>query len=246
MNATARDRDPAVALTGVGRVYAGGVRALDDVSLTVAPGTFVAVTGPPGSGKSTLLHCAAGLDTPTSGTVRIGGRELCGLGESERSELRRERLGFVFRDHSLIGSLTVEENITLPLRLSGRGPDPGWLATLVERAGLADRLAARPAALTGCEQQRVCVVRALAGRPVVVFADEPTGALDPAGADLVLGLLRDLVDDLGQTVVLLTADPVAAARADRALVLAGGRIVASVESPSASGLATRLAATADR
>ncbi|MDT0474392.1 ABC transporter ATP-binding protein [Streptomyces sp. DSM 41014] len=239
-------RAPAVTLTGVGRVYAGGVRALDDVSLTVEHGTFVAVTGPPGSGTSTLMHCAAGLDAPTSGSVRVDGQEMSGLSESRRGELRRERVGFVFRTYELIPSLSAEENITLPLRLAGRDPDREWLATLVERVGLTGRLAARPAELTDAEQQRVAVVRALAGRPVVVFADEPTGALDPSSAHQVLDLLRTLVDDLGQTVVMVTHDPAAASRAHRALLMAGGKVVESVETPTAPGLASRLASLGGR
>ncbi|MFI6244909.1 ABC transporter ATP-binding protein [Streptomyces sp. NPDC051016] len=238
---TAR-RAPAIALTGVGKTYAGGVRALDDVSLTVEHGTFLAVMGPSGSGKSTLMHCAAGLDTPTSGSVRVDGREIAGLNETRRTELRRERVGFVFQAYNLIPSLSVEDNITLPLRLAGRRPDREWIGTLVARVGLADRLHHRPAELSGGQQQRAALVRALATRPAVVFADEPTGALDLRSAHQVLDLLRTLVDDLGQTVVMVTHDPAAAARAHTALVMADGRVVETVDRPVAAELAARLAA----
>ncbi|MFE9347177.1 ABC transporter ATP-binding protein [Streptomyces olivaceus] len=242
---TAR-RAPAIALDRVARTYPGGVRALDDVSLTVGHGTFLAVMGPSGSGKSTLMHCAAGLDSPTSGSVRIDGQEISGLDETRRTELRRERVGFVFQAYNLIPSLSVEDNITLPLRLAGRRPDRAWLRTLTERVGLADRLAHRPAELSGGQQQRAAVVRALAARPAVVFADEPTGALDLRSAHQVLDLLRGLVDDLGQTVVMVTHDPAAAARAHRALVMADGRVVDALERPTAPELAERLVALGER
>ncbi|WFB87760.1 MULTISPECIES: ABC transporter ATP-binding protein [Streptomyces] len=242
---TAR-RAPAIALDRVARTYPGAVRALDDVSLTVGHGTFLAVMGPSGSGKSTLMHCAAGLDSPTSGSVRIDGQEISGLDETRRTELRRERVGFVFQAYNLIPSLSVEDNITLPLRLAGRRPDRAWLRTLTERVGLADRLAHRPAELSGGQQQRAAVVRALAAKPAVVFADEPTGALDLRSAHQVLDLLRGLVDDLGQTVVMVTHDPAAAARAHRALVMADGRVVDALERPTAPELAERLVALGER
>jgi putative ABC transport system ATP-binding protein len=230
----------AIALEGVSKAYPGGVRALDDVSLTVERGTFLAVMGPSGSGKSTLMHCAAGLDSPTSGSVRIDGHEIAGLNETRRTELRRERVGFVFQAYNLIPSLSVEDNITLPLRLAGRTPDRDWLRTLVQRVGLADRLAHRPAELSGGQQQRAAVVRALVARPAVVFADEPTGALDLRSAHEVLDLLRDLVNDLHQTVVMVTHDPAAAARAHHVLVMADGRVVDALKAPTADELAARL------
>ncbi|MER5374676.1 ABC transporter ATP-binding protein [Streptomyces sp. NPDC002553] len=233
---------PAIALEGVSKAYPGGVRALDDVSLTVERGTFLAVMGPSGSGKSTLMHCAAGLDSPTSGSVRIEGHEIAGLKESRRTRLRRERVGFVFQAYNLIPSLSVEDNITLPLRLAGRTADPDWLRTLVERVALADRLSHRPAELSGGQQQRAALVRALAAKPAVVFADEPTGALDLRSAHEVLDLLRDLVVDLHQTVVMVTHDPAAAARAHQVLVMADGRVVETVKAPTASELASRLVA----
>ncbi|MER6104680.1 ABC transporter ATP-binding protein [Streptomyces sp. NPDC001832] len=239
--ATTAQRAPAIALAQVGKTYTGDVRALDDVSLTVEHGTFLAVMGPSGSGKSTLMHCAAGLDSPTSGSVRIDGLEITGLDETRRTELRRERVGFVFQAYNLIPSLSIEDNITLPLRLAGRRPDLEWVGTLVERVGLAGRLDRRPAELSGGQQQRAAVVRALVAKPAVVFADEPTGALDLRSAHQVLDLLRALVDDLGQTVVMVTHDPAAAARAHRALVMADGRVVESMDAPTAARLAGRLA-----
>lgn len=237
---------PAIALERLTKIYPGDVTALDGVSLAVRPGTFLAVMGPSGSGKSTLMHCAAGLDSPTSGSVRIDGHEIAGLNETRRTELRRGRVGFVFQAYNLIPSLTVEDNITLPLRLAGRAPDREWITALVERVGLAGRLSRRPAELSGGQQQRAAVVRALAARPAVVFADEPTGALDLRSAHEVLELLRALVDELGQTVVMVTHDPTAAARAHKALVMADGRVVEALDHPTAPQLAARLAALGDR
>ena len=237
---TAGSTRPALALSRVAKVYPGGVTALDDVSLTVAPGTFVAVMGPSGSGKSTLMHCAAGLDTPTRGSVLVGGIELSGLSETRRTELRRERVGFVFQAYNLVPSLSILDNITLPLRLAGRRPDRDWLGILVERVGLAGLLNRRPAELSGGQQQRSAIARALVSRPSVVFADEPTGALDRRAAHIVLDLLCDVVDGLGQTVVMVTHDPSVAARAHLALVMADGRIVDTIASPTAAGRARRI------
>jgi putative ABC transport system ATP-binding protein len=233
---------PAIGLANVTKTYAGGVRALDDVSLTVERGTFLAVMGPSGSGKSTLMHCAAGLDTPTGGSVRIDGHEIGGLNETRRTELRRERIGFVFQSYNLVPSLSVADNITLPLRLAGRAPDREWVGMLIERVGLGGRLTHRPAELSGGQQQRAAIVRALVARPAVVFADEPTGALDLRSAHEVLGLLREMVDELGQTVVMVTHDPAAAAQAHQALVMADGRVVDTVHAPTAQALASRLVA----
>lgn len=233
---------PAIALENLGKTYPGGVTALHDVSLTVERGTFLAVMGPSGSGKSTLMHCAAGLDAPTGGSVRIDGQEIGGLNENRRTELRRERIGFVFQSYNLVPSLSVADNITLPLRLAGRAPDREWLHTLTERVGLSDRLSHRPAELSGGQQQRAAIVRALVAKPAVVFADEPTGALDLRSAHGVLNLLRELVDELGQTVVMVTHDPAAAARAHEALVMADGRVVDTLPMPTAPQLAARLVA----
>ena len=232
-----RGQVPAIALERVSKVYRGGVRALQDVSLAVEPGTFLAIMGPSGSGKSTLMHCAAGLDSPTSGSIRIDGQEIGGLGETRRTELRRERIGFVFQAYNLVPSLSVEDNITLPLRLAGRSPDPAWFGALVERVGLTGRLTHRPAELSGGQQQRAAIARALVSRPAVVFADEPTGALDLRSAHEVLALLRDLVEELGQTVAMVTHDPAAAAQAHRALVMADGRVVDTLDAPTATELA---------
>jgi putative ABC transport system ATP-binding protein len=237
---TAVRQTTALTLSHVSKVYPGGVRALDDVSLSVRPGAFLAVMGPSGSGKSTLMHCAAGLDAPSGGTVTIGDTEIGRLGETRRTRLRRERVGFVFQAYNLVPSLSVEDNITLPLRLAGRQADPAWLAELVERVGLAGRLHRRPAELSGGQQQRAAIARALIARPAVVFADEPTGALDLRTAHAVLDLLRDLVDGLGQTVVLVTHDPAVAARAHGTLVMADGRIVDTLTAPTAAELAHRI------
>jgi putative ABC transport system ATP-binding protein len=230
----------AVALEHVSKTYPGGVRALNEVSLAVEPGTFVAVMGPSGSGKSTLMHCAAGLDTPTSGDVLIDGTSIGRLNETRRTELRRERVGFVFQSYNLVPSLSIADNITLPLRLAGTTTDRAWLQTLIERVGLTGQLARRPAELSGGQQQRAAIARALATKPAVVFGDEPTGALDLRTARGVLDLLRDLVDGLGQTVVMVTHDPGAAARADRVVVMADGRIVDTLRAPTAAELAHRI------
>jgi putative ABC transport system ATP-binding protein len=231
---------PAVALERVTKAYPGGVQALNEVSLTVEPGTFVAVMGPSGSGKSTLMHCAAGLDTPTSGRAFIDGTEIGRLNETRRTELRRERVGFVFQSYNLVPSLSIADNITLPLRLAGKAPDQDWLRVLIERVGLTGRLARRPGELSGGQQQRAAIARALVTKPAVVFGDEPTGALDLRTAREVLDLLRDLVDRFGQTVVMVTHDPAAAARADRALVMADGRVVDTLQTPTAAELAHRI------
>ena len=231
----------ALSLTRLSKTYPGGVRALDDVSLTVRVGTFLAVMGPSGSGKSTLMHCAAGLDTPSSGRVVIGDTEIGRLSETRRTELRRDRVGFVFQAYNLVPSLSIADNITLPLRLAGRRADPAWLRELVDRVGLSGLLARRPAELSGGQQQRAAIARALVARPAVVFADEPTGALDLRTAHTVLDLLRDLVDGLGQTVVLVTHDPAVAARADQVLVMADGRVVDTVTAATAAQLAHRIA-----
>jgi putative ABC transport system ATP-binding protein len=231
---------PAVQLVGVTRIHPPDVRALDGVDLVVPRGSFLAVMGPSGSGKSTLLHCAAGLDTPTGGQVLLGGREIGRLDETRRTELRREHVGFVFQAYNLLPALSVADNVTLPLRLAGRAPDLAWVRFLLDRVGLGGHLGRRPGELSGGQQQRAAIARALVARPAVVFADEPTGALDRASAGQVLGLLRELVDELGQTVVMVTHDPAGAAHADRALVMADGRVVEAIDSPTAAGLAGRL------
>ncbi|GGX92659.1 ABC transporter ATP-binding protein [Streptomyces fructofermentans] len=233
----------AVQLTDVTRRYGEGpaaVLALDAVSAGFEPGTFTAVMGPSGSGKSTFLHCAAGLDRPTSGQVRLGPQELSALRERRLTELRRTRIGFVFQAFNLLPSLTAEQNITLPLRLAGRRPEAGRVEDIAHAVGLGDLLARRPSQLSGGQQQRVAIARALVTRPEVIFADEPTGALDPESARDVLGLLRRAVTDLHQTVVMVTHDPTAAAHTDRAVFLSAGRIVDELTSPGADRVADLL------
>ncbi|MEU6425865.1 ABC transporter ATP-binding protein [Microbispora sp. NPDC046973] len=230
-------------LDAVSKVYGkgqGAVAALREVSVNIPGGSFTAVMGPSGSGKSTFLHCAAGLDTPSSGSVRLGGTELSGMDETRLTELRRQRIGFVFQAFNLVSSLTVLENITLPMRLAGARADRAWLEEIVGRVGLAGRTGHRPAQLSGGQQQRVAIARALVTRPQVVFGDEPTGALDTMTARDVLRLLREVVDGLGQTVVMVTHDPVAASYADTVLFLADGRIVDAMAAPSSEKVAERM------
>ncbi|MEU8242391.1 ABC transporter ATP-binding protein [Actinoplanes missouriensis] len=240
----------AVRVQGLTRIYPASdgeqVRALAGVDADFTAGTFTAIMGPSGSGKSTLLQAAAGLDRPTEGSVWIGGTELSRLSETQLTKLRRGRIGFVFQAFNLIGALTVEENIVLPLRLAGTRPDRAWLRQVIERVGLGDRLRHRPSALSGGQQQRVAIARALASRPEVIFCDEPTGALDTGTAAEVLTLLRGVVDEHGQTVIMVTHDPVAASYADRVMVLADGRIVHDMPQPGADRIAEHLAALGRR
>lgn len=218
-----------------GKIYGEGetaVTALDDVTLELPTGHFTAIMGPSGSGKSTLMHCLAGLDTLTTGQVFIGATDLASLSDRERTILRRDRLGFVFQAFNLLPMLTAEENITLPADLAGRDPDSEWLQTVIAKLNLADRLRHRPSELSGGQQQRVAVGRALVSKPDVVFADEPTGALDSRAGTELLQFLRSVVDDLGQTVVMVTHDPGAAAYADRVVFLADGAIVEELVAPT--------------
>ncbi|MFI5645110.1 ABC transporter ATP-binding protein [Kitasatospora sp. NPDC051705] len=233
----------AITLDAVSKVYGkgrGAVAALREVTVRLPKGGFTAVMGPSGSGKSTFLHCAAGLDRPTAGTVRLGDTDLSRLSETRLTELRRERAGFVFQSFNLIPSLTVEQNVTLPLRLAGRRADAGRLADLVRRVGLQERTGHRPGQLSGGQQQRVAIARALISNPEVVFADEPTGALDTMTAREVLTLLRQTVDELGQTIVMVTHDPVAASYADEVLFLADGRVADTMSGPTAAKVADRM------
>ncbi|MEU3599030.1 ABC transporter ATP-binding protein [Streptomyces sp. NPDC006798] len=236
---------PPVALHGLTKRYGAGdgeVTALDAVDLAFARGTLTAVMGPSGSGKSTLLHCAAGLERPTSGRIVIDGTDLGGLDETGLTLLRRDRVGFVFQAFNLVSALTAEQNVALPLRLAGRRPDPADVARALAGVGLADRARHRPGGLSGGQQQRVAIARALIGRPAVLFADEPTGALDTVTSQTVLTLLRGLVDDRRQTVIMVTHDPVAASFADRVVFLADGRIADETTSRTdAPAVAARMA-----
>ncbi|WP_328331810.1 MULTISPECIES: ABC transporter ATP-binding protein [unclassified Streptomyces] len=237
--------EPAARATGLTKTYGRGearVTALDTVSVEFTRGRFTAVMGPSGSGKSTLLHCMAGLDPVTAGSARIGDAELSALNDRQLTGLRREKVGFVFQGFNLLPTLTALENIVLPLRLAGRRPEAAWLDTVVATVGLADRLAHRPAQLSGGQQQRVAVARALVSRPEIVFADEPTGNLDSRSGAEVLGFLRDSVRELGQTVVMVTHDPLAATYADRVVFLADGRLVDDLDGPTADAVLDRMLA----
>ncbi|MEY2226933.1 ABC transporter ATP-binding protein [Streptomyces sp. BF23-19] len=241
------DTTAAVELRGVRRAYGRGgsaVHALRGIDLSLPRGSFTAVMGPSGSGKSTFLQCAAGLDLPTEGSVRLGGTEITAMNENELTELRRSRLGFVFQAFNLLPSLTVEQNVLLPMRLAGgRCAHEGRTraAELLARVGLEGKGGRRPAELSGGQQQRVAIARALVTRPDVVFADEPTGALDTTTAAEVLALLRDAVDALHATVVMVTHDPAAAAHADQVLFLADGLLADRLPRSSAAAVAARMA-----
>ncbi|MER5880838.1 ABC transporter ATP-binding protein [Streptomyces sp. NPDC060235] len=244
MTAGTTSRD-AARVTEAVKVYGSGdtaVRALDGVSVGFPAGRFTAIMGPSGSGKSTLMHCAAGLDTLTSGTAHIGDTEIGTLDDRRLTLLRRDRVGFVFQAFNLIPTLTVAENITLPLDLAGTGGSREWIDSLVDVVGLRDRLHHRPSRLSGGQQQRVAVARAFAGRPDVVFADEPTGNLDSRSGGEVLNLLGRTVRRTGRTVVMVTHDPVAAAHADEVVFLADGRLVDRMENPTADRVLDRMKA----
>ncbi|MGY1833116.1 ABC transporter ATP-binding protein [Geodermatophilus sp. SYSU D01180] len=217
------------------------VRALDAASVAIPAGELTAVMGPSGSGKSTLVHALAGLDSIDSGQVFVGDTDLTSLSERDRTLLRRERLGFVFQAFNLVPALTAAENIALPLTLAGKRPDPAWMDELVHVLGLGERLGHRPAQLSGGQQQRVAVGRALIARPELVFADEPTGNLDSRAGAALLGFLRDATGTFGQTIVMVTHDPVAASYADRVVFLADGRIVDELRGPTAETVLARLA-----
>ena len=239
-----RSTEPvAVLVESVTKTYGIGpstIRALDDVSLSFRVGSFTAVMGPSGSGKSTLLQCAAGLDRPSSGRVSIGGTELSGLGETALTRLRRDRVGFVFQSFNLMPSLTAAQNVELPLRLAGRKVDQQAIRAALATVGLADRARHRPSELSGGQQQRVAIARALVTSPQVLFADEPTGALDTKTSRDVLELLIGLVTERRQTVIMVTHDPMAAAHAERVIFLADGRVADTVERPTAEAIAARM------
>jgi putative ABC transport system ATP-binding protein len=236
-------RRAAARAVGLTKTYGTGdatVTALDGVDVELYAGEFTAVMGPSGSGKSTLMHCCAALDSVTSGSVFVGDTELSRLGDKELTRLRRDEIGFVFQSFNLVPTLTAEENILLPLSIAGRKPDPAWYDVVIDTVGLRDRLTHRPNQLSGGQQQRVAVARALASRPSIVFADEPTGNLDSRSGAEVLTLLRRSVDEFGQTVVMVTHDPVAAAFTDRVLFLADGRVVDEVRSPDRETVLDRM------
>jgi putative ABC transport system ATP-binding protein len=217
------------------KVYGSGdtqVVALDDVSIDFAAGEFTAIMGPSGSGKSTLMHCVAGLDSLTGGRVLIGDTDLTSLDDKRLTLLRREKIGFIFQSFNLVPTLTALENIVLPLSLAGAKPDQQWLDTVVSTVGLADRLSHRPSELSGGQQQRVAVARALASKPAIIFADEPTGNLDSRAGSEILSFMRRAVRELGQTIVMVTHDPVAASYASRVVFLADGRLVDELRDPT--------------
>ena len=236
--------------TALTKVYGSGdtqVTALDAVDVEIETGRYTAIMGPSGSGKSTLMHCLAGLDNVTSGQVWIGDVELSALSDKKLTALRRDAVGFVFQAFNLVPTLSALENITLPLDIAGRKPDQEWLDTVIDTVGLRDRLRHRPSELSGGQQQRVACARALASRPTIVFADEPTGNLDSRSGAEVLGFLRRSVDEFGQTIVMVTHDPGAAGYADRVLFLADGRIVDEMVEPTAARVLERMTAfEADR
>ncbi|MEW2572187.1 ABC transporter ATP-binding protein [Streptomyces sp. NPDC047070] len=228
---------------GLTKAYGSGetaVLALDSVDVDIARGRFTAVMGPSGSGKSTLMHCLAGLDSVSAGQVWLGDTEITGLKERELTRLRRDRIGFMFQSFNLIPTLNAAENITLPMDIAGQKPDEKWLNQVIDQLGLRDRLKHRPAQLSGGQQQRVACARALASRPELIFADEPTGNLDSRAGLEVLGFLRDAVDELGQTVVMVTHDPGAAGHADLVLFLGDGRIVDEMARPTADAVLERM------
>jgi putative ABC transport system ATP-binding protein len=223
----------------VSKTYGQGqnaVLALDRVTVGFDTGAFAAIMGPSGSGKSTLMHCLAGLDTVTSGSILVGDTEISGLSDRQLTLFRRDHVGFVFQSFNLLPALTAEQNIRLPLELAGRQPDPRWFREVVDVLGIGDRLRHRPSALSGGQQQRVACARALISRPEVIFADEPTGNLDSRSGAEVLGFLRQSVRELGQTIVMVTHDPVAASYAERVVFLADGRFNGELMSPSTAQL----------
>jgi len=235
--------DWAVRAKGAVKTYGMGdisVQALDGVDIDIERGAYTAVMGPSGSGKSTLVHCLAGLDTLTEGEIELGGERLSGMSDKQLTILRRDHVGFVFQSFNLIPTLTAAENITLPADLGGHRLDPAWLDTVIDAVSLRDRLRHRPGELSGGQQQRVAIARSLAGRPEILFADEPTGNLDSHAAAEVLGFLRRAVDEFGQTVVMVTHDPVAAAYSDRVVFLVDGRLAGEMDHPTREQVLDRM------
>jgi putative ABC transport system ATP-binding protein len=241
--------DTAARAAGVTKVYGKGqaeVHALDGVTLDLYAGEFTAIMGPSGSGKSTLMHCLAALDTVTAGSVYIGETDLSTLNDKALTTLRRDRVGFVFQAYNLVPTLTAQENILLPLSIAGRKPDPQWWQTVIDTVGLADRLDHRPSEMSGGQQQRVACARALMSRPEIVFADEPTGNLDSTSGAEVLSFLERSVRDFGQTIVMVTHDPVAASYTDRVVFLADGRIADEMREPTTEAVLERMASIQSR
>ncbi len=233
---------------GAVKVYGEGdaeVRALDGVDAEFAEGRFTAIMGPSGSGKSTLMHCMAGLDSLTAGRVFLGDTDLTRLDEKARTRLRRDEVGFIFQAFNLVPTLTAAENITLPFDIAGRKPDRQWMGTVVDALGLGDRLKHKPAELSGGQQQRVAAARAMVSRPKIVFADEPTGALDSSTGAELLGFMRRAVDEYGQTMLMVTHDPSAAGFADRVVFLGDGRIVDEMADPTAERVLDRMKTLSD-
>lgn len=234
---------PAVIASGVSKVYGTGdaqVHALREVTVGFAKGAFTAIMGPSGSGKSTLMHCLAGLDTASAGSIRLGDAEITTLGDRQLTLLRRERIGFIFQAFNLLPTLTAEQNILLPLQLAGRKADPQWFDHVINVVGLRDRLGHRPSELSGGQQQRVACARALVSQPEVIFADEPTGNLDSRSGAEVLSFLRTSVREMGQTIVMVTHDPAAAAYADRVVFLRDGTIVSELLQPTQDSVLDQL------
>jgi putative ABC transport system ATP-binding protein len=235
--------DVAARAVDVWKVYGSGeaqVIALHGVSVELERGHFTAIMGPSGSGKSTLMHCLAGLDEVTRGEVWIGDTRVTGLSDRSLTNLRRDKVGFVFQQFNLLPTLTAQENIVLPLSIAGRKPDPAWYNTVIDTVGLRDRLGHRPSQLSGGQQQRVACARALVSRPEVIFADEPTGNLDSRSGAEVLGFLRNSVREFGQTIVMVTHDPNAASYADRVIFLGDGRVVDELHDPTAEAVLDEL------
>jgi putative ABC transport system ATP-binding protein len=233
----------AAAARGVSKIYGKGdttVRALDAIDVSFEAGRFTAIMGPSGSGKSTLMHCLAGLDTVTSGEVTIGQTDLRALNERQLTRLRRDQIGFVFQAFNLIPTLTAMENITLPMDLAGKKPDQAWVDQVIKTVGLAERTNHRPSELSGGQQQRVAVARALASRPQIIFADEPTGNVDSTTGAEILGFMRRAVREMGQTIVMVTHDPVAASYSDRVVFLADGQIVDELDEPTPETVLDRM------
>ena len=243
MTATPTGSGPAARVEHLTKTYGSGqaqVVALDDVTLDLHRGEFTAVMGPSGSGKSTLMHCCAALDSATNGSVYVGDTDLSRLKDKELTRLRRDQIGFVFQSFNLVPTLTAKENITLPLDIAGTDVDQEWFETVIKTVGLADRLKHRPNQLSGGQQQRVACARALVSRPTIVFADEPTGNLDSGASEEILNFLRRSVDEFGQTIVIVTHEPLAAAYADRVLFLADGQIVDELPNPTSDSVLAKM------